>query len=160
MKKSKIFIACDTSKISEAKKIIAQTKTKKLDIGYKFGLEFFYSRGGREFISKLKNEKIFADMKISDISNTSASAINSLKDLKNINYITVHANAGEDTLKAVVKMAKKTNKKLKILDRFAEEDIKFNKLNFLKVGNKYKVLQNWRDINDWLQSTFHNIITK
>jgi hypothetical protein len=33
-------------------------------------------------------------------------------------------------------------------------------LNFLKVGNKYKVLQNWRDINDWLQSTFHNIITK
>ena len=115
MKKSKIFIACDTSKISEAKKIIAQTKTKKLDIGYKFGLEFFYSRGGREFISKLKNEKIFADMKISDISNTSASAINSLKDLKNINYITVHANAGEDTLKAVVKMAKKTNKKLKIL---------------------------------------------
>ena len=53
-----------------------------------------------------------------------------------------------------------TNKKLKILDRFAEEDIKFNKLNFLKVGNKYKVLQNWRDINDWLQSTFHNIITK
>ena len=57
MKKSKIFIACDTSKISEAKKIIAQTKTKKLDIGYKFGLEFFYSRGGREFISKLKNKK-------------------------------------------------------------------------------------------------------
>ena len=115
MKKPKIFIACDTSKISEAKKIIAQTKTKKLDIGYKFGLEFFYSRGGREFISKLKGKKIFADMKISDISNTSASAIKSLKDLKNINYITVHANAGEDTLKAVVRMAKRTNKKLKIL---------------------------------------------
>ena len=53
-----------------------------------------------------------------------------------------------------------TNKKLKILDRFAEEDIQFNKLDFLKVGSKYKVLQNWRDINDWLQSTFHNIITK
>ena len=41
-----------------------------------------------------------------------------------------------------------TNKKLKIMDRFAEEDIQFNKLDFLKVGNKYKVLQNWRDIND------------
>ena len=54
-------------------------------------------------------------MKISDISNTSAAAIKSLRDLKNINYITVHANAGEDTLRAVVKMAKKTNKRLKIL---------------------------------------------
>lgn len=53
-----------------------------------------------------------------------------------------------------------TNKKLKIMDRFAEDDIQFNKLDFLKVGAKYKVLQNWRDINDWLQSTFHNIITK
>ena len=35
--------------------------------------------------------------------------------LKNINYITVHANAGEETLNAVVKMANKTNKKLRIL---------------------------------------------
>ena len=28
----------------------------------------------------------------------------SLKDLKNINYITLHANAGEETIKAVVKI--------------------------------------------------------
>ncbi len=115
MKKPKIFIACDTNKISEVKKIINQTQTKKLDIGYKFGLEFFYSKGGREFISKLKNQTIFADKKISDIANTSAAAIRSLKDLQNIKYVTVHANAGEDTLKSVVKMAKKTNKNLKIL---------------------------------------------
>ena len=113
--KKKIFIACDTNKISEVKKIITQTKTNKLDIGYKFGLEFFYSKGGREFISTLKGKKIFLDLKISDIGNTSSAAIKSLKDLQNINYITVHANAGEETLKAVVKMAKKTNKKLKIL---------------------------------------------
>ena len=37
MKKYKIFIACDTNKISEVKKIISQTNTKKLEIGYKFG---------------------------------------------------------------------------------------------------------------------------
>lgn len=115
MKKLKIFIACDTNKISEVKKIISNSKTNKLDIGYKFGLEFFYAKGSREFVSKLKNVTIFADKKISDISNTSAAAINSLKDLKNIKYITVHANAGEDTLKSVVKMAKKTNKKLRVL---------------------------------------------
>jgi DNA polymerase-1 len=53
-----------------------------------------------------------------------------------------------------------TNQKLNILDRFNESDIEFKKLDFLRVGQKYKVLQNWRDINDWLHSTFHNIITK
>ena len=115
MKKPKIFIACDTNKINEVKKIINLTKTNELDIGYKFGLEFFYTKGGRDFISKLKNVAIFADKKISDIPRTSAAAVKSLSDIKNINYITVHANAGEKTLKAVVKMAKKTNKKLKVL---------------------------------------------
>ena len=95
--------------------LLNKLKTNKLEIGYKFGLEFFYSKGGREFISKLKGKKIFLDLKISDIGNTSSAAIKSLKDLKNINYITVHANAGEETLKAVVKMAKKINKKLLIL---------------------------------------------
>ena len=59
MNKPKIFIACDTNKTSEAKKIIAQTKTDKLDIGYKFGLEFFYSKGARNFISQLKKKKYF-----------------------------------------------------------------------------------------------------
>ena len=113
--KRKIFIAIDTNKESVAKKIISQTQTNKLDIGYKFGLEFFYSKNGRNFISKLKGKKIFLDIKLSDISATCSKAINSIKDLKNINYITVHANAGEETVKAVVKTAKKINPKLKIL---------------------------------------------
>jgi orotidine-5'-phosphate decarboxylase len=115
MKKPIIFIAVDTNKISEAKKIISQTKTDKLDIGYKFGLEFFYAKGGREFISTIKGEKIFLDLKLNDIPATCSKALISLKDLKNINYITVHANSGEETIKAVVKTAKKINSKLKIL---------------------------------------------
>ena len=110
-----IFIAVDTNKISEAKKIISQTSTKKLDIGYKFGLEFFYSKEGRKFISKIKRKKIFLDLKLNDIPATCSKAIKSIKDLKNISYITLHANAGEETVKAVVKTAKKINPKLKIL---------------------------------------------
>ena len=113
--KKKIFIAIDTNKESVAKKIISHTQTNKLDIGYKFGLEFFYSKNGRKFISKLKGEKIFLDIKLSDISVTCSKAINSIKDLKNINYVTVHANAGEETVKAVVTTARKTFPKLKIL---------------------------------------------
>ena len=113
--KKKIFIACDINKISEAKKIIAYTKTNKLDIGYKFGLEFFYSKGGREYISKIKGKKIFLDLKLNDIPVTCSKALVSIKDLRNVNYLTLHANAGEETIKAVIKTAKKINSKLRIL---------------------------------------------
>ena len=115
MKKPKIFLAVDTNKISETKRIIANAKSSKLDIGYKFGLEFFYAKGGREFISKIRGKKIFLDLKLNDIPATCSAAIRSLKDIKNINYITLHANAGEETIKAVVKSAKKTNSKLRLL---------------------------------------------
>ena len=113
--KNTIFIAVDTNKISEAKRIINQTKTKKLDLGYKFGLEFFYSKDGRKFISKIKGKKIFLDLKLNDIPTTCSKALISIKDLKNVNYLTLHANAGEKTIKEVVKTAKKINSKLKIL---------------------------------------------
>ena len=113
--KKKIFIAIDTNKENVAKKIISQTQTNKLDIGYKFGLEFFYSKNGRKFISKLKGKQIFLDIKASDIPATCSKAINSIKDLKNINYITVHANAGDETVKAVIRAAKKALPRLRVL---------------------------------------------
>ncbi len=115
MKKYKIFIACDTSDIRKVRKIISQSKTNKLNIGYKFGLEFFYSKGGRKFISKLNNKEIFLDLKLNDIPNTCIAAINSLKDLKNISYLTVHVAGGYDMLRKIKKASKKINKKLKIL---------------------------------------------
>ena len=115
MKKQKIFIACDTSDTKKIKKIISLTKTTKLDIGYKFGFEFFYSKNGRKFISKLKNKKIFLDLKLNDIPNTCIAAINSLKDLKNISYLTVHVNGGYEMLSEIKKASKKINKRLKIL---------------------------------------------
>ena len=63
-----IFIACDTNSVQIAKKIIRQSriKLKGYKIGYKFGLEFFYSKGGREYISSIKNKQIFLDLKIED----------------------------------------------------------------------------------------------
>ncbi len=113
--KKKIFIACDTSKTNQIRKIIKYTKTNKLNIGYKFGLEFFLTPKGRSFVSRLKNKEIFLDLKLNDIPNTCASAIHSLKDIKNISYLTVHINGGYEMLKAIKKASKKINKKLKIL---------------------------------------------
>ena len=107
----KIFIACDTNKISTAKKIINATRTNKINIGYKFGLEFWNSKNGRSFISKLKNKVIFADLKLLDIPNTCRSAIKSIKDIKNINYLTVHVSGGLQMLKTI----KSVSGKIKIL---------------------------------------------
>ena len=112
----KIFIACDTTNLNKVRKIINYTQSTNLKICYKFGLEFFYSKSGRSFLSKMdKKQTIFLDLKLNDIPNTCASAINSLKDLKNVKYLTVHINGGFEMLKAIKNAKKKINKKLKIL---------------------------------------------
>ena len=107
MKKLKIFIACDTTNLTKAKKIINQSKTDKIKIGYKFGLEFMNSKNGRKFISSLKNKVIFIDLKLNDTVNTMVSAVKALKDLK-INYLTVHISSGLTALKAVKKISGST----------------------------------------------------
>ena len=110
MKKSKIFIACDTTKISKIKKIIKETNNSELKIGYKLGLEFLNSKNGRNFLTKLKNKITFADLKIHDIPNTCKSTIKAIKDLK-VNYVTIHISSGLEALKA----AKKASGKIKLI---------------------------------------------
>ena len=124
-----IFVACDTTNVKKIKKIINNTKTKDLNIGYKFGLEFFNSKFGRSFISKLKNKNIWLDLKLYDISNTVESSIYALKDLRNIRYLTVHVSGGYKMILAAKKAAKKINKNLKvlgvtILTSFSEKSLK------------------------------------
>ena len=107
MKKLKIFIACDTTNLNKVKKIIKDSKSTKIKIGYKFGLEFMNSKKGRLFISKLKNKIIFIDLKSNDTVNTMLSSVKALKDLK-INYLTVHISSGLTALKAVKKVSGST----------------------------------------------------
>ena len=127
--KKNIFIACDTAKIAKLKKIIKNTKTNKINIFYKIGIEFFNSKQGRSFISSLKKEVLFLDLKLNDIPQTVFSAILSLKDLKNIRYITVHTSGGFEMLKAAKKAVKKINRKIKllgvtVLTSFSEKSLK------------------------------------
>ena len=110
MKKPKIFIACDTTNLTKVKKIINHSKTKRIKIGYKFGLEFMNSKNGRRFIATLRNKIIFIDLKLNDTVNTMLSTVKALRDLK-INYLTVHISSGLAALKAV----KKVSGKIKII---------------------------------------------
>ena len=104
MKKPKIFIACDTTSLAKVQQIIRQSKTNKIKIGYKFGLEFINTKKGRQFISSLKNKIIFVDLKLNDTVNTMVSTVKALKDLK-IHYLTVHVSSGLTALKAVKKVS-------------------------------------------------------
>ena len=107
MKMNKIFVACDSTNIRKIREIIKKTKNPKLKLGYKFGLEFLNSKNGRNFLSKLKNKIIFADLKLNDIPNTCVSAIKAVKDLK-IDYLTIHISSGLKALISSKKAAGKT----------------------------------------------------
>ncbi len=113
MKHKNIFVACDTSSLSEIKKIIKQTQTNKIKVIPKFGLQFFYSKNGRKFLENFK-KNFWLDLKINDIPQTALSALDSLKDLKRCKYITVHVNGGLEMLKSIKKKAKSINKDLKV----------------------------------------------
>jgi len=148
MKKNKIFIACDSTNILRIKEIIQKSKTSKLKIGYKFGLEFLNSKNGRKFISQLKNHITFGDYKFLDIPNTCYSAIKAIKDLK-FNYCTIHISSGLEALKA----AKQASGSIKLvgvtiltsLDNKALKEIGFNKdvkklvYHQAKLANKAKL---------------------
>ena len=138
MKNKTIFVACDTSNLNKIKKIIKQTKTKKLKIIPKFGLQFFYSKHGRKFLENIKSD-FWLDLKINDIPQTAMSAIHSLKDLKKCKYITVHANGGLEMLKAVKKEAKKINKNIKILGVTVLTS--FNNKSLKEIGHTKKIKQ-------------------
>ena len=148
MKKNKIFIACDSTNISRIKEIIKKSKTSKLKIGYKFGLEFLNSKNGRKFVSQLKNQITFGDYKFSDIPNTCSSAIKAIKDLK-FNYCTIHISSGLEALKAAKKASGKTKLVgitiLTSLDNKALKEIGFNRdvkklvYHQAKLANKAKL---------------------
>ena len=128
--KNKIFIACDTTNLIKIREIFKKASNPDLMIGYKFGLELFNSKNGRDFISKIKNKIVFADLKLHDIPNTCVSTIKAIKDL-NIDYLTIHISSGLQALKA----AKKVSGKIKLTgvtmltsqDNKSLKEIGFNK---------------------------------
>ena len=117
------------------KHIINHSKTDKIKIGYKFGLEFMNSKKGRKFISTLKGKIIFIDLKLNDTVNTMISAIKALRDIK-INYLTVHISSGLAALKAV----KKVSRKIKIIGVTTLTSLNDNDLKLIGYNKSVKHL--------------------
>jgi orotidine-5'-phosphate decarboxylase len=82
---------------------------------YKVGLEQFIRFGDKLFDVIRKNgAKIFLDLKLHDIPNTVAQAVNSAI-LHNVDYLTIHTIGGAEMMKAAAKAAKKSPNAPKII---------------------------------------------
>tara|TARA_A100001388_G_scaffold261759_1_gene230868 strand:- start:91 stop:780 length:690 start_codon:yes stop_codon:yes gene_type:complete len=121
-----IFIALDCS-IPKAKliiKYIPKIKNKKYIFGLKIGYQIFYSRYGRKFIKSIKGFPIFLDLKLYDIGNTIVNALRSIKDIRNINYITIHTSSGVKAIKAAKKITKAKLLGVTTLTSFNEKNLR------------------------------------
>lgn len=137
MKNKKIiFIALDCS-VSRAKliiKSIPKLRNKKYIFGLKIGYQIFYSEYGRKFIKSIKGFPIFLDLKLHDIKNTIINALKSLKDIHNINYISIHTSSGVEAIKAAKKITK-----VKLLG--VTTLTSFNEINLKEIGYTKKIDQ-------------------
>ncbi len=82
----------------------------------KIGLELFCSEGP-QFVKEVVNrhqKKIFLDLKLHDIPNTVAQAINALKGLP-IEFLTLHLSGGKGMLEEAILMAKEALPQTKLL---------------------------------------------
>lgn len=112
--KEKLIVALDFSNQDEALQLV-----KKLDDSvefYKVGMQLFY-HAGIEIISRLADQqkKIFLDLKLHDIPNTVAGAIQSLSGL-GVDMLTIHALGGSQMMNAAAEAREKySSGKMKIV---------------------------------------------
>lgn len=107
--KEKLIIALDVDNIEKAKDLVEQIGDEA--VFYKIGLELMMSGEYFKLIEflKNKNKKIFADLKLYDISNTVAKAVKNLNQYE-IDLLTIHTASSD-----IMKRASENKGKAKII---------------------------------------------
>ncbi|CAM1653048.1 orotidine-5'-phosphate decarboxylase [Bartonella apihabitans] len=103
--RDRLIVGLDVADIRQAEKLVEQLGDT---VGfYKIGYQLLFA-GGLEFARRLKaaNKKVFLDMKLLDIDNTIASAVENVVKL-GVDMLTVHAYP--KAMRAAVKAAKGSN---------------------------------------------------
>ncbi len=103
--RDRLIVGLDVADIRQAEKLVEQLGDT---VGfYKIGYQLLFA-GGLEFARRLKaaNKKVFLDMKLLDIDNTIASAVENIVKL-GVDMLTVHAYP--KAMRAAVKAAKGSN---------------------------------------------------
>ena len=111
----KLCIALDLDKREENLKIIKEIK--EYDVWLKVGLRS-YIRDGKEFLEEIKqinpDFKIFLDLKLYDIPNTTADAALEIAKL-GVDMFNIHASVGMIALKEVMSRIRELEKRPKVL---------------------------------------------
>ncbi|MEA1916036.1 MAG: orotidine-5'-phosphate decarboxylase [Campylobacterota bacterium] len=98
----KLCVALDLPTMRDNLELVE--KIKEYDVWLKVGLRT-YIRDGKEFLIELKkineNFKIFLDLKLYDIPNTMADAVESIMGL-GVDMFNIHASAGEKAMRMVM----------------------------------------------------------
>lgn len=137
--KNKIIIALDFSKFSQAKQMI-DILGNDISI-YKVGLEA-YLNYGLDIINYLKSKrkKIFLDLKLNDISNTTIKALESIVK-KNVMITTIHASVGNECIKKIQSL--NLNKTLVAyviaLTSFSQDDFNNAFLNDISIDEAFHI---------------------
>ena len=103
-KRPEIILALDVNNRKQAEKILQATGDKLIWV--KVGLQSFL-RDGPDLVRTIADsgKKVFLDLKLHDIPNTMAKAIESLSELP-IGMLTLHAHAGEEALQRCTQTGK------------------------------------------------------
>ncbi len=111
----KLCVALDLDKQEENLKIIKNIKD--FDVWLKVGLRS-YIRDGKEFLDEIKqinpNFKIFLDLKLYDIPNTTADAAEEVARL-GVDMFNIHASAGKEAMREVMKRLQNIPNRPKVL---------------------------------------------
>ena len=127
MKKLPLYVALDVDDINQA--LHLAKKTAPYTEGFKIGPRLFL-RAGPSLISQLRSYgKVFLDLKFFDIPSTMLSAVQSAFE-KGADMVTIHAGAGETTLKQLSELEACLNAKrpfrilcVTVLTSFQQENL-------------------------------------
>ncbi len=120
--KDKLILALDTPDFASAKKIVENLGN---EVGfYKIGLEMMMSGSYFEMIKflKLKNKKIFADLKLYDIPETVARAVRNLAQY-DVDLLTIHCANYEMMARAAENKGKTQIVAVTVLTSLAQNDL-------------------------------------
>jgi orotidine-5'-phosphate decarboxylase len=112
----KLIVALDFSSKEETFKFLKHCNDQSFSPAMvKIGMELFYSEGP-EMVREIQDMgfKIFLDLKIHDIPNTTASALTAIAKL-NVDITNIHAFAGKAVMKAAAEAIKEVSPKTKLI---------------------------------------------
>lgn len=130
-KETELILALDCEDKSKAIEIISSLKQ---DLKWvKIGLQMFTAYG-KDFVKEIKSNgyNVFLDLKLHDIPNTVAKAIDSLSDLS-IDLLTIHASGGAEMCEYAARARNETNPNLRLLAVTVLTSINQAQLNQLNI---------------------------